>query len=574
GLYKELADVQASIDRWRTLDPDAARERLDLAALIRKQADAIELEIADSHEAGSDTDVAAIAEALEELRTTLIPNGLHVLGEPSSREDRRQWLDALAQASGTGGIDDETFALIDDGDVSDQARESLAVDQELLDRLSRVNAELKQDSEIPGILRALDGGYVRPVVGGDLMRSTEVLPTGRNMHSFDPMRIPSTYAMLAGAAQADDLLQRYVDDAGAMPESVAIVLWGTDNIKTEGGPIAQALRLLGARPRFDSYGRLAGAELVPLEELGRPRIDAVMTLSGIFRDLLPNQTRLLAEAAWLAASADEPPEQNFVRKHVLAYQDDCGCDFDTAALRVFSNASGSYGSNVNQLVDSGNWTDDDSLAEQYSRRKCFAYGKGGEPERQADLLQRSLQDVDFTFQNLESAELGVTTIDHYFDTLGGISRAVHRAKGDSVEVYIGDQTADRNTIRTLSEQVALETRTRVLNPKWYEGMLEHGYEGVRQIESHVTNTVGWSATTGKVAPWVYEQISDTFVLDEEMRRRLASLNPAASAKVANRLLEAHEREYWSPSEETLAALEKAGEELEDVLEGVSEVAAA
>lgn len=572
GLYKELADVQASIDRWRSLDPEAARERQDLAALIQKQAEAIDLEFAAAD--SPDAFVASISEALDELRTTLIPHGMHVLGEPPRSDDRRQWLDALAQASGSSGIDDETFALIDSEDDSDQARVSAAVDQEMFERLSVVNTEMKRDSEIPGILRALDGGFIRPVVGGDLMRSTEILPTGRNMHSFDPLRIPSTYAMLAGAAQADDLLQRYVDDSGSLPESVAIVLWGTDNIKTEGGPIAQALRLLGARPRFDSYGRLAGAELVPLEELDRPRIDAVMTLSGIFRDLLPNQTKLLAEAAWLAASADEPLEQNYVRKHVLAYQEDCGCDFDTAALRVFSNASGAYGSNVNQLVDSGNWTDDDSLAEQYSRRKCYAYGKGGEPARQADLLERSLKDVDFTFQNLESAELGITTIDHYFDTLGGISRAVHRAKGDSVEVYIGDQTADRNTIRTLSEQVALETRTRVLNPKWYEGMLEHGYEGVRQIESHVTNTVGWSATTGKVAPWVYQQISDTFVLDEEMRRRLASLNPAASAKVANRLLEAHEREYWTPSEETLAALEKAGEELEDVLEGVSEVAAA
>ena len=331
---------------------------------------------------------------------------------------------------------------------------------------------------------------------------------------------------------------------------------------------------MGARPRFDGYGRLAGAELMTLEELGRPRIDAVMTLSGIFRDLLPNQTRMLADAAWLAASADEPPELNFVRKHALAYQAETDCDFETAALRVFSNAAGAYGSNVNHLIDSGNWEDDDKLAEQYSNRKCFAYGRGGNPERQPELLQQTLGNVDMSYQNLESAELGVTTIDHYFDTLGGISRAVQRARGEAVEVYIGDQTGNGNTIRTLSEQVALETRTRMLNPKWYEGMLEHGYEGVKQIESHVTNTMGWSATTGKVAPWVYQQISDTFMLDEEMRRRLAALNPHASAKVANRLLEAHERQYWSPDPETLAALERAGEELEDVLEGISEVAAA
>jgi magnesium chelatase subunit H len=184
--------------------------------------------------------------------------------------------------------------------------------------------------------------------------------------------------------------------------------------------------------------------------------------------------------------------------------------------------------------------------------------------------------VSLAYQNLDSVELGVTTIDTYFDTLGGISRAIKRAKGPDAgvaPVYIGDQTRDANgggTVRTLSEQVALETRTRMLNPKWYEGMLKHGYEGVRQIETHVTNTMGWSATTGQVEPWVYQQLSETFVLDSEMRNRLATLNPTASAKLANRLLEAHTRKYWSPDQDMLEALKRAGEELEDRLEGVYE----
>jgi magnesium chelatase subunit H len=346
-------------------------------------------------------------------------------------------------------------------------------------------------------------------------------------------------------------------------------------MKSEGGPIAQALHLMGARPRHDAYGRLCGAELVPLGELGRPRIDVVMTLSGIFRDLLPQQTRLLAEAAYLAAAADEPPERNFIRAHALAYAAEQECDLETAALRVFSNAAGAYGSNVNHLVDNGRWEEEDELAEQYTRRKSFAYGCNGEPQRKTELLNHALGTVDFTFQNLESAELGVTTIDHYFDTLGGISRAVRRARGgEDVEVYIGDQTRGGNVIRTLSDQVALETRTRLLNPVWYEGLLEHGYEGVRQIETHVANTMGWSATTQKVAPWVYQRLTSTFVLDDAMRKRLAALNPAASARMANRLLEACERDYWQPDEETRRQLERAGEELEDRLEGVSEVAAA
>uniref|UniRef100_UPI0032B206C1 cobaltochelatase subunit CobN n=1 Tax=uncultured Aquincola sp. TaxID=886556 RepID=UPI0032B206C1 len=429
--------------------------------------------------------------------------------------------------------------------------------------------------------RALDGRFVRPAPGGDLLRTPAVLPTGRNLHGFDPFRIPSAFAVKDGTQQAQRLLDRYTADGHALPESIAMVLWGTDNLKTEGAPIAQALALMGAAPRFDGYGRIAGATLLPLAALGRPRIDVVITLSGIFRDLMPLQIKLLAEAAWLCAQADEAPEHNFIRKHALAYQQAHGCTLETAALRVYGNAEGTYGANVNHLVDSSGWQQEDELAECYARRKGFAYGRNGRPQLQAALLNSVLADVQLTYQNLDSVELGVTTVDTYFDTLGGITGAVKRARrqrGDASEasppVYIGDQTRGDGTVRTLAEQVALETRTRMLNPKWYEGMLQHGYEGVRQIEAHVTNTLGWSATTGQVQPWVYQQLTETFLLDPVMRDRLARLNPTASSRVANRLLEASQRAYWRPDADTLAALQRASDELEDRLEGVWEPAAA
>ena len=297
----------------------------------------------------------------------------------------------------------------------------------------------------------------------------------------------------------------------------------------------------------------------------------VITISGIFRDLMPLQIKLLAEASFMAASADEPLESNFVRKHALAYQKEHGCTLEIASLRVYGNAEGAYGSNVNNLVESSRWEEEGELAETYSRRKGFAYGRTGRPVQQSALLQSVLADVRLTYQNLDSVELGVTTVDNYFDTLGGITGAVKRARGGSAPpVYIGDQTRGEDTVRTLDEQVALETRTRMLNPKWFEGMLEHGYEGVRQIEVHITNTMGWSATTGQVQPWVYQQLTQTFMLDPEMRERLARLNPTASAKVASRLLEASQRQYWTPDEATLEALRRAGEELEDRLEGITE----
>jgi magnesium chelatase subunit H len=241
---------------------------------------------------------------------------------------------------------------------------------------------------------------------------------------------------------------------------------------------------------------------------------------------------------------------------------------ETASLRVFSNAEGTYGSNVNQLVDSGAWEDEGELADAYEARKSFAYGRDGKAARKPDVLQAALGDVDLAYQNLESVELGVTSVDHYFDTLGGISRAVKRARGAEAPVYIGDQTTGAAKVRTLADQVALETRSRSLNPKWFEGLLKHGAEGVSLIESQVTNTLGWSATTGAVEPWVYQRISETFVLDDAMRRRLAELNPKASARMANRLLEAGDRDFWQPDADTLAALQDAADELEDRLEGV------
>ncbi|MBC7739651.1 MAG: cobaltochelatase subunit CobN, partial [Candidatus Saccharibacteria bacterium] len=205
----------------------------------------------------------------------------------------------------------------------------------------------------------------------------------------------------------------------------------------------------------------------------------------------------------------------------------------------------------------------------YEARKSFAYGMNGKPVKQAAMLQQALKNVEMAYQNLESVELGVTSVDHYFDTLGGIARAVKRQRGIDTPVYISDQTRGAGKIRTLRDQIALESRSRQLNPKFYEGLLKHGAEGVRQIESYVTNTMGWSATAEAVDPWVYQRLSETFVLDDAMRKRLAALNPQASARMANRLIEASERNYWSPDAATLAALQGAADELEDRLEGIA-----
>jgi magnesium chelatase subunit H len=585
GLYKGLVDLKASLERYRSLEPEAQHERDELSLMI--QAQAFELDLIKLEPAWGDTSeirITRLNDAVLEVEYALIPHGLHVVGRVPTPTERVDLLLSCAEASHdmrpqrtviealVAGRTPEAALVADTTNYPNP--DSLANTLTMLRELAVADKLMSEDHEIDGILHALDGKFLRPAPGGDLLRTPSILPTGRNLHGFDPFRIPSNYAVKDGTRQAERVLARHMADGNPFPESIAIVLWGTDNLKSEGGPIAQALALMGAKPRFDSYGRLAGAELIPLDLMCRPRVDTVITLSGIFRDLLPLQVKLLAEAAFMAATADEPIEQNFIRKHALAYQAEHGGDIETASLRVFGNAEGTYGSNINSLVDNGRWEDGDELAETYSRRKGFAYGRSGRPLQQSKLLQSVLSKVDLAYQNLDSVELGVTTIDTYFDTLGGVSRAIKRAKGPDAAiapVYIGDQTRDSNgggSVRTLSEQVSLETRTRMLNPKWYEGMLKHGYEGVRQIEVHVTNTMGWSATTGEVEPWVYQQLAQTFVLDETMRNRMAELNPTASVRVANRLLEAQRRQYWTPDAAVLKALREAGDELEDRVEGV------
>ncbi|MGQ0700956.1 MAG: magnesium chelatase subunit H, partial [Panacagrimonas sp.] len=585
GLYRGLVDLKSSIERWRTLAPDATTECAELATLIQAQAATLDLAQAEPQwSSDAAMRVAKLSDAVLELEYTLIPHGLHVVGQALTVQERVDLLASLADASHglrpskiaiealvRGMSPKAALALWRSESNAPEDTNALA----LFGDLAKANSLMSEDHEAGAIIHALDGGFIRPAPGGDLLRTPEVLPTGRNLHGFDPFRIPSAFAVQDGARQAKVLLDRFVADGNQLPESIALVLWGTDNLKTEGGPIGQALALMGTKPRFDGYGRLTGAALIPLEELDRPRIDVMISLSGIFRDLLPLQIKLLAEASYLCATADEPLARNFIRKHALRYQQQHGCDIETAALRVYGNADGAYGANVNHLVENSRWDDEDELAETYTRRKSFAFNRAGKPTQQTALLKSTLADIELAYQNLDSVELGVTTVNNYFDTLGGISRAVKRARGGATPpVYISDQTKGSGVARSLSEQVALESRTRVLNPKWYEGMLKHGYEGVRQIEEHVTNTMGWSATTGQVQPWVYEQLAQTFMLDPEMRERLAKLNPTASMKVANRLLEAEARHYWQPDDATLAALRNASLDVEDRLEGIQLAVAA
>jgi magnesium chelatase subunit H len=427
------------------------------------------------------------------------------------------------------------------------------------------------DNELGALLKALEGEYVLPGPGGDPIRNPGVLPTGKNIHALDPQSIPTAAAVKSAKIVVDRLMERQkLDNGGQYPETIACVLWGTDNIKTYGESLAQIMWMVGVKPVPDALGRVNKIELIPLEELGRPRIDVVVNCSGVFRDLFINQMNLLDQAVKMAAEVNEPIEMNFVRKHALEQAREMGIDVRQAATRVFSNASGSYSSNINLAVENSTWEEEKELQEMYLNRKGFAFDSDnpGVMKDSRKLFESALKTAEVTFQNLDSSEISLTDVSHYFDSDPTKVVASLRDDGKKPTAFIADTTTANAQVRTLSETVRLDTRTKLLNPKWYEGMLNHGYEGVRELSKRLVNTMGWSATADAVDNWVYEDVNTTFIQDEDMCKRLMNLNPNSFRKMVGTLLEVNGRGYWETSAENLERLQELYQEIEDRIEGI------
>jgi magnesium chelatase subunit H len=328
--------------------------------------------------------------------------------------------------------------------------------------------------------------------------------------------------------------------------------------------------MMGVRPVPDALGRVNKLELIPLAELGRPRIDVVINCSGVFRDLFINQMNLLDQGVKMAAEADEPLEMNFVRKHALQQAEEMGINLRQAATRVFSNASGSYSSNINLAVENSTWDSEAELQEMYLARKSFAFSSDnpGTMEQTRQIFESTLKTAEATFQNLDSSEISLTDVSHYFDSDPTKVVSSLRGDGKTPASYIADTTTANAQVRTLSETVRLDARTKLLNPKWYEGMLNHGYEGVRELSKRLVNTMGWSATAGAVDNWIYEDTNATFIQDEAMRQRLMNLNPHSFRKMVATLLEVNGRGYWETSDSNLDLLRELYQEVEDRIEGI------
>jgi magnesium chelatase subunit H len=534
-----------------------------------------------------DAKVFALYEQLVEIEQRLIPTGLHVFGRPSSAGEKTDLLKMIASFDRpeTGAraipedlLDDAIREFLTNGTdaaVSLLEQKGLSADttRPVFTLLENVTTQLQTNNEIDSLVRALRGEFIEPGPGADIIQNPDILPTGRNTHAINPYGVPSSAAFARSEVVANSLLDRYKSENGRYPEAMALVLWGLDNIKTQGEGVAQALWLLGTRPVRDALNRTTSVEAIPLTELDRPRIDVVMTVSGIFRDLFSPTVQLLDKAVRLVAQLDEPLELNYVRKHVLQQVEQDRCDLDDAAVRVFSNAPGNYGTNVNFMVMDSQWEREETLGDLFVTRKCFAYGRDSkgrtiEGKEARVAMDRALSRVEATYQNIDTFEIGLTDVDHYFEYLGGVSKAVEKRAKARPAIYLSDSLSREVKIRSLEETVRLETRAKTLNPKWYEGMLKHGFRGVAEIENHVSNTFGWSATADAVDDWIYTEVANTFLFDEQMLERLRDLNPHSAHSLAQRLLEANGRGYWEVDEDVVDRLREISRDLEDQLEGV------
>ncbi|MEM1368785.1 MAG: magnesium chelatase subunit H [Cyanobacteria bacterium P01_H01_bin.15] len=481
-----------------------------------------------------------VYEYLQVVEQRLFSSGLHVLGEAPNTEQIQRYLDAYF-----------------DGKNADERQMESPMLESLLSQTG---------DEMTNLLRGLNGEYIPAAPGGDLLRDGPgVLPTGRNIHALDPYRMPSPAAYERGREIALKIIAQNLEENGSYPETVAVMLWGLDAIKTKGESLGILLELVGAEPLKEGTGRIVRYELRPLESLGHPRIDVLGNLSGIFRDSFANIIELIDDLFQRAASADEPGEQNFIRKHAQALIEQ-GVENPTA--RLFSNPAGDFGSLVNDRVVDSNWNSSTELAETWEKRNTFSYGRNDKGQARPEVLQQLLSNCDRIVQEIDSVEYGLTDIQEYYANTGALKQAAELRSQKKVTASFVESFSQDTTPRKLEDVLRLEYRTKLLNPKWAGAMAAEGSGGAYEISQRFTALVGWGGTTGFQDNWVYDQAADTYALDKDMAEKLRESNPEAFRNVVGRLLEANGRGLWQAEEAKLEQLQTLYAETDDVLEGI------
>jgi magnesium chelatase subunit H len=557
GLYKELVNIRDLIAEYRE-DPE--KNYLLKEGICKKIVDTgleVDCPFDDAKRLGIpftpenvrmfsnhafDHYLVKLYEYLQVLENRLFSSGLHTLGEAPNQEELTGYLDAYF------------------GNEPQRYREHR--EEEEITRLLNQSTD-----ELTNLLRGLNGEFIPPAPGGDLLRDgAGVLPTGRNIHALDPYRMPSPAAFARGKEIAKKIISQSLDENKKYPETVAVLLWGLDAIKTKGESLGILLELVGAEPVKEGTGRIVRYDLKPLAEVGHPRIDVLANLSGIFRDSFVNIIELLDDLFQRAAEIDEPEEMNFIRKHALILK---AQGVENSSARLFSNPSGDFGSLVNDRVVDGNWESGEELGDTWESRNVFSYGRNDKGQARPEVLQTLLKTSDRIVQEIDSVEYGLTDIQEYYANTGGLKKAAEKQSGKKVQASFVESFSKDTTPRNLDDLLRMEYRTKLLNPKWADAMANQGSGGAFEISQRMTALIGWGGTADFQDDWVYDQAAETYALDPEMAEKLRKANPEAFRNIVGRMLEASGRGLWQADGDKLDKLRKLYDLTDEELEGVT-----
>jgi cobaltochelatase CobN len=552
---------------------------------------------------GLGSSVEEIYDRIQEYKRSIIPKGLHVLGDKPSLKDSLQYLTFLARYD-RGEIPSLHRIIVESEGLNyDEVLEkphlrdpSGRTYAEILNRTEETVEEIIRDyivkgltpklkvpenralkalaflkdvyermmssDEIGAILKALDGRFIEPGSGGDFVRNPEVYPTGRNTYQLDPTNLPTEAAMEKGKRIADEYLAAFYRRHGRYPRTVSVVLWAFETMKTGGETLAAIFHLLGVKPVWKSI-YVRELEVIPLSELKRPRIDVVVTICGIFRDTFYNIVELLDKAFRTVAELEEPEDLNFVRDNVRKMSSD---HEENAKFRIFGPPEGQYATSLTALIESSQWKSEAELVNAYLESMKFAYGEKARCVESKGLMNSLISNVELVAQIRDTVDYEITDLDHYYEFLGGLTKAVESRGGQRPMVLVADTTREAVKVEDAREALKRGVVTRTVNPKWLDSMIEHGYTGVAKIADRVEYMIGLSATLGGVEDWMWRSVAENTVFNAERAGKMKNINIWAFRKIIKRLLEASRRGYWKANKETIEKLEEEYLKTEEILE--------
>ena len=619
GEYEEISQVELAIDDYikhkNTNDPERR------AVLVKNVYEAAkehkmlnDLDITEENDPGPEgfePYIVELHEYLSEVKDALVRSDLHILGNVPRGDhfdemvyslmrldngDVKSLRDAYAENLGYDmkRLLDNPAEILEDGELASAVTDR--IDAEVQDliayarsveydtddvvahvakRCGQVSSELsnsiwymcdsvapniqRMTDEVDNLLEGLDGNYVMPGPSGAPTRgNAHILPMGRNFYSLDPDTVPSRSSWEIGKRMADQMIERYVSEKGEYPREIGFIIWATDTMKTGGDDMAYILWLMGVRPVWSKAGgQVIDLEVVPLEELGRPRLDVTVNITGLFRDTFPNLIDMIDDAVQLVANLDEDDEDNALaanlRKDIVDGIAD-GLTLDEArarnAVRVFGAPLGGYGTGVNFAIESGAWKTVEDLADVYVDWCSNGYSKGNYGQKMRNEFVRRFSKVGVTVKNMPDREIDLLDCDDVYEYLGGMNAFVRAYGRKDAVTYMGDDSDPKNSkLRSTKEELRYAFRSKVLNPKFINGLKEHGYRGAAEMANLTEYTMAWGATSDVAEDWMYEGLADKFLFDEDTREWMDDVNPYAMMNIINRLQEAIERGLWNATDE-------------------------